>query len=508
MTGHAPSRRRLLTRGIAWNSWYQLFETGLALVAMLILVRIIPPADYGRFGVALGLLAILNSFNFAAFAAHALQLPDSCKPEWARHWTAGFYIQTALMVACHGLAGVCWFAPGYRPIAPLLHLAAFGLLLDWPAQLWAVMLRREMNFRRLKVLLACSTTLKLLVTTVAALAGGGAYAIVLGSNVVTPLPLVADFLFVYRWRPRAGWWRWPDWSLYREALRFGLQQSGSALLARVRGALESLVLPGAVGFVSVGLLNRAQALSSSTVGRIGQVLLETAYPLLPRYAGDVKLYARQATLFGQVLLFVLLPGALYVGLEGPALSRLLYGERWAAADPLIWPAALGGLGLGLCTVGSSVLLATGRLRVCLLLDALGASLSIPVVGVAWAGGGIIAYAWAVAAGQLVVGTVALVVASPRLVPRWVESVLVPPVVAGLGAAAAVFGVEHSGVVPGLVPRLLLGTGVYAIVVAGAFRGLFPGPLGALLSRVPGGARLGGWLGLRGAAAISALTSAR
>lgn len=501
MSAPALSRRQLLARGIAWNTWYHLFGTAVALGAMMILVRIIPPAEYGRFGAALGLLALLNSFNFVGFVAQALQLPDGQEPDWSLHWSAGLYIQTSLMLVCHGLAGLCWLAPDYRAIAPLLHLAAFGLVLDWPAQLWAAMLRREMDFRRLKVLHACSTILNLLVTIIAGLAGGGAYAIVLGGNVITPLPLVVDLLIVRRWRPGPRWWGWPDWALYRPALRFGLQQSSSALLGSARGALESVVLPGAVGFVPMGLLNRSRALFTSTIGRVGQVLVETAYPLLPRYVGDPKLYARQATLFCQILMLVLLPGALYLGLEGPALSRLLYGERWIAADPLFWPGALAGLGLGLFGAGSSVLLAASRLRTCLLLDALAAGLSVPVIAVAWAGGGIVAYAWAVAAGQLAVGTIALAVASSRLTVRWVRSVVVPPAVGSLLAIGA--GLIVDGAISTLTPRLCLATCVYAFTVAVSIRGLFPGPLVTLLSGVPGGGRVSGWLRLPVAPAVSA-----
>jgi O-antigen/teichoic acid export membrane protein len=253
----------------------------------------------------------------------------------------------------------------------------------------------------------------------------------------------------------------------------------------------------------MGLLNRSRALFTSTIGRVGQVLVETAYPLLPRYVGDPKVYAQHATLFCQILMLVLLPGALYLGLEGPALSRLLYGERWIAADPLFWPGALAGLGLGLFGAGSSVLLAASRLRSCLLLDALAAALSVPVIAVAWAGGGIVAYAWAVAAGQLAIGTVALAVASSRLAVRWVRPVLVPSAVSSLLAIGAVLLVEGSGVVSSLIPRLCLATCLYALTVAVSLRGLFPGPLAAVLSGVPGGGRVSGWLRLPVAPAVSA-----
>lgn len=173
------------------------------------------------------------------------------------------------------------------------------------------------------------------------------------------------------------------------------------------------------------------------------------------------------------------------------------------ADSLFWPGALAGLGLGLFGAGSSVLLAASRLRICLLLDALAAGLSVPVIAVAWAGGGVVAYAWAVGVGQLAVGTIALAVASPRLAVRWVHSALVPPVVGSLLAVGAVLILEGSGVVSAPNPRLSLATCLYALTVVVSLRGLFPGPLATVLRGVPGGGRLSGWLWLPVAPASSA-----
>lgn len=491
----SPKPRVLVVRGLAWNTLYQIFEAGLAFGAMLVLVRIIPPAEYGRWGAVLGLLTLLNSFNFGVFAAQALQLPEGREPDWSLHWSAGLYIQTPLMLTCHALAGLCWLMPNYRPIAPLLHLAAFGLILDWPAQLRGVMLRRALDFGRLKILMAVSATVKLAVTLGVGLAGGGAYALVLGSNVVSAVPFVIDLLVVQRWRPRSGWWRWPNWTVYRPGLRFGLQQAGSAILFGARGALETVVLPGAVGYPAIGLLNRARALFSSTVGRVGNILVETIYPLLPCSVADPTRYARQATLFAQVVFLTALPGALYVGLEGRALSRLLYGERWIAADPLIWPATLAGLGLATFAAGSCVLLAANRLRSCFVLDFTAAALSLPMVAVAWAGGGIVAYTWAVAAGQLVAAAAALAAASSLLTPAWVLSVLLPPVLSTFLAMGAVMAVGAVGVTLPLVLQLCLDTGLYGLTLGLAFRGFFPGTLATVLSLVPGGDRLRGWLRL-------------
>jgi O-antigen/teichoic acid export membrane protein len=465
------------------------FEAGMAFGAMLILVRVIAPEEYGRASVVLGFLALLNCFNFGVFASQALLLSDRREPDWSLHWSAGLYIQTGLMAACHGLAGLCWAVPGYRLIAPLLHVAAFGLWLDWPAQLLTVMLRRELNFRRLKLLLALSNALKLAVTIAVGVVGGGAYAIVLGNNVVTPLPLAIDLLLLRGWRPHAGWWRWPDWGRYTASLSFGLQQAGSGLLGSARSALEAAILPQAVGYGSIGLLNRARALFGITAGRLASVLVETGYPFLPRAAADRTRYARQAGMFLQVVFLALLPGAVYIGIEGPSLSRLLYGGKWVAADPLILPAVLAALGAAAFGAASSVLLATARLRLCLVLDALAAAFALPVVAVAWWGGGIVAFAWAAAAGQLVATVVALAAASAVLGRGWSRSVLLPAATSSVFGAGVLLAVVSLAEAWPSALRIVVGSSAYGLTVLLTLRGCFPSELATVLLRVPGG----GWV---------------
>ncbi len=497
-----PSRRLQVLRGIAWSAAFQVFQAVLSFGAMLVLVRIIPPAEYGRVGVMLGVLTLLNAGGCGMFLAHALQHGDGREPDWSLHWSAAFYIQGGLSIACHAVAALCWLAEAYRPIAPLLHLAAIGVMLDWPNSVAATMLRRELELRRFQVIYGVGTLASTALTLAVASAGGGAYAIVLGSNVVLGMPFAVDLLVVRRWRPRPGWWRWPDWRAYAPALRFGCQQAGSALLASTRGALQAAILPGAVGYASIGYLSRAQVLFSSTVGRGATILQDAFSPLLPRYAGQRSAYAEKATLFARVVLLVGVPGAIYIGLEGRALSRVLYGERWIGADPLIWPVALTSLGAMAFLVASVVLLAAGRLRSCLLLDLLSAVIAVPTLAVAWAGGGVVAYAWAVAVGQGLGGVIALAAGSSLLAKGWIRAAVVPPAAAAAVAAAIVLVTGPALQSVPLLLRLLVNTASFGLALMLALRGLFPGPLAELLERVPGGTRVRAWLRLGGAAAVA------
>jgi PST family polysaccharide transporter len=490
------SRHNLLVlRGVAWTTVYRVVEALASFAAMLVLVRVIAPEEYGRAGAVVGVVTLLNAFSCSLFMAAALQLPDDIEPDWTLHWSAGFYIQLAVSAACQLVAGVCWLYPGYRQIAPLIHLAGIGVLLDWPNWLGGVMLRRAMNFRRLEILNGVGTFVSLGVTLALAVAGGGAYAIVLGGNVARALPFGADLLIVRRWRPAPGWWRWPDWKTYRPALRFGFQQSGSALLHGARGALEAAVLPGLVGYGAIGLFNRAQALFATTVGRVVSILVETVYPLMPRYAANLKAYPRQATLFVQVVCLCAVPGAVYVGLEGASLSRLLYGERWIAADPLILPCALIGLGQVLLLTASGVVLAANRLKTCFLLDLTAGALSAAVIGVAWRAGGLHAYAWAAAGGHLLAAAAALGAAAPLLATRWARTSLLPPVVSSAVGVILVVALEPLWAPYPPLARLAASGTVFGLGFTLVVRGFFPASLTAVLSRVPGGQRVCGCLRL-------------
>jgi O-antigen/teichoic acid export membrane protein len=480
----ADERRQRLIAGLTWNIVYQAFEVALSFGAMLLLVRIIPPRDYGRAAAVVGILGMLNTFNAHVFYEQAIQLPEGETPDWSQHWTFGFYVQTALSIACHLVAGVCWTIPAYRPVAKLLHLAAFGVWFDVANKLGVVMLRRELNFERLKIVAGCGMFARLAATVALGMAGAGAYAIVFGGNVISSLPFAIDLLFVRGWRPNSGWWRRFDWQRYRDASRFGMQRIATGLVGGVRDGLEAAILPGTLGFASIGLINRAQALYGTTVGRLGIVFADTVYPFLPREKHNKERYASHATLYLQVMSFIAVPGALFIGRHGPLLSRVLYGSKWVAADPLIWPAASIALGLVAFGIASEILLAAGSLRVCLTLDFVAAASVLPALLAAWMTRLALPYTWTLAGVQGAVALVALAYASPLLQRGWWRITAGPATVAALAGLGAGWLLPFRAERP--VFQLAAQAAVFVVAGALSLRILFGPVLDRLLTRLPAG----------------------
>lgn len=472
-------RARLLS-GLTWAAAYQVFELAVTFGAMLITVRLIPPGEYGRAAATLAVLTALNTVACSLFVSHALQLPDGQEPNWTHHLAAALYIQSGLFIACEAAATVAWFSAVYRSIAPLLHVAGVGLLAAAPNQIAITKLYRDLDFRRLKMISGLTTFAKLSTTIGVALSGHGALGIVCGNNVVSCIPFAIDLFIVRGWRPGPGWWRWPRWNEYREPLRFGAQRLGAVLVGGVRSAVEAAVLPATLGFGMIGLVGRANGLYSTTAGRLEAVVIDTVYPFLPRAAADSERYARRAALFVQTALFIVLPAGLFIALEGPSLSRLLYGRKWITADPLIVPATIAGMAITLMAVSANVLLGAGRLRRAIQVDIAGALLAAAAAGATLLGAGASAYLWALAMSN-VAGAVVAAMFMSSLMPRgWLAQAALP-VAASSAIGILTVWLVHPGV-PGHPLWHLLTTGLL-FVLAGVttMRVAFTGVLVALFN---------------------------
>src|SRR3954447_16162323 len=69
----AAERRSAIVSGLTWGVLFQAFEVAVSFAAMLVLVRVLPPVDYGRAAATAGVVGLLGILNAHLFIGHALQ---------------------------------------------------------------------------------------------------------------------------------------------------------------------------------------------------------------------------------------------------------------------------------------------------------------------------------------------------------------------------------------------------------------------------------------------------
>jgi lipopolysaccharide exporter len=342
--------------GLRWISMSRVGTECLLVLSMVALARLISPAAFGAFAVALivGELAIGIP---AEGIGSALVNRDQVSRE---HLQVGAAL--TLIVAI-GLGGLTWLL-SYVAIAPLCGAEAASLVrLSCPlfalASLGTVptaLLRRQLDFRRLAIIeIAGSAARAGVAVALAAFAGLGGSALVFGSlagaMVATAIACVSASAPLPRLRRAAA----------RDLASYGTPASLAAIAWAAFSNGDYLVIAARLGTAAAGQYWRAYTLAVGYQTKISVVMYTIAFPVLSRSANDHDLFAlrRRMVRLLTVVLFPLLAG---LAITAPLVIPWVFGPTW---QPAIVPTQL------LCAAGASTividaagatLMATGRPR--------------------------------------------------------------------------------------------------------------------------------------------------
>ena len=79
---------------LLWAGGFTLLRDVAQFGTMLILVRLLSPADYGTAALAQSTIGFLSVVSFGAFVMHSLQFRDPSQVDWQAHFTAAVVINT------------------------------------------------------------------------------------------------------------------------------------------------------------------------------------------------------------------------------------------------------------------------------------------------------------------------------------------------------------------------------------------------------------------------------
>lgn len=502
-----PSFRSKVAKGVVGAFAYQIFSAGLSLVSMFAVARLVTPAEFGVFVLVNLVLQALMSMALGTVARHALYRGETSEPPWNLYFLLLVVAQSANILICNSIALFCWLAPvhgsadapsdasAYRQLAPFLHLASIGFVVEIFAELDRVMSLKNLQFSRIQVLSGISETLRIVVVLVCAVGGVGLYGLVLGNSVLISTPFMFHLLFVRHWRPNPSEWIRVSRAELLAPVKFALNYTAANAGNSLRQFAESALYPLAFTASQVGLLSRALSLYSQTAGRVLQGFNDTASAALPSLNTNPERLSRGAAVYLMVIGGLLFAAVGFLGTAGPTLSSVLYGPRWKEADPYILPASIQAASVFFVSVCSTTLLAAGRQRSNLILLAVLAVGSAPSVIALAVRVSPHFYLWTQGVSFTVIAGVGMWLCRPIVGLRVAAARLAPPAVAALAASAACFATDSSLQTQIKWLRLPIDLFAYVAVYGLVMRFAFPRWLSESLNLLPNGNVVRRWLWL-------------
>jgi O-antigen/teichoic acid export membrane protein len=360
--GHDPagaesspsSRKSAIVNGLRWTMIGRPASEMINLIGSAVLARLVIPAEFGRFTVALVVLALASVPTQAV--GYSLIQRDHVGRE---HLQTGITLTVVLGLAMCALTLVASYAIvtpvfGVRT-AELVRLMIPACFLNSVNTVPYAMISRRLQFRRLSIIDITITAMTAFTAIALAADGMNAAGMVIGTTGGT----LAGIGLMCVWSPPCV----PGFHMgaARDLLRPGVPAALAALSGVCFQNCDYMLIGARLGALQTGFYFRAYTLSVQYQGKASQVLYSVGFPVLSRASSSDEIdYLRERMV--RTLTLVLLPLLVILAIVAPRFVTWFYGPAWGPAVFPVQVLTIGGAAMLIAYATGMVLLATGRPR--------------------------------------------------------------------------------------------------------------------------------------------------
>lgn len=356
VSDEAPaSSRSTFASGLSWKLSTQLVTQVTRLAVAVLLARLMSPFQFGIAGLALVFAPL--AYIFTDLGAVLVQRKDPTEDDQSTAFWMSLAIGLALTLV--GIAAAKPIAEFYGEpqVEPLFMVLSATFLVTAASTTQSALMHRAMAFRRVEIANMVAVVGASAIAVAAALAGWGAWAIILQLVANSVLFLVLLW-HASSWRPR---WTF-SWSSLRGLSSFTTHNLGANLVHYFERNMDNLLIGRFLGPTSLGVYSISYNLMLYPVTRFAAPIHEVLFPLLARMQHD-DARARRIWLRVTRLIAVLVsPSMVALIVVAPEFVHLLLGSKWSEATPLVQILAIAGLVYAVRVPATSVLLAKGEAR--------------------------------------------------------------------------------------------------------------------------------------------------
>lgn len=390
-----PSLNKRMTRGATWMIGLRFADRCIGLVSMVVLARLLVPADFGLVALAMAMIGAIAVFGEFGFELALIQNQKADRRHYDTAWTLGLIrgvVAAAIIMASASGLGAFFEDPRLEGV--ILALALLPLLHGCD-NIGTVAFRKELTFNKEFIFRIMPRLAGVIVTVSLAFLWRDYWALVWGSVCAAVLRMVMGYA-MHSYRPRISLAAWRDiinfskWMLVTSIATFVNRKSGTFFIAKFLDA-------GAVGVFAIAS-QIANMASAELLAPVKQAL----FPGYAKLAHDVTLLRRAFIDAYGILVLVALPAAIGIGITADYYVPLFFGQNWLDAIPVIEILVISG---GLRSVSSHfrpVYLAMNRPKLGAYASIGRAVLFVPLLYFGLVEYGILGAAAAHAAAQLVV----------------------------------------------------------------------------------------------------------
>lgn len=322
-TATAPRLRDRILHAGGWVGGGFLFDKVLAAVQLVVLARILTPADFGIMAASAAVLLAILTLGELGLESALIAKDTITEDDLATAWTVS---------ALRGLvmAGGVWLVAGLVSdimrmplLEPLLRVHAWALIIQGLYSPGMAVLMKRLDLKGRVTLDVVRRTIEASVTLTIALIYRTVWALVIGQLVGLAVGCLLSF-WISQFVPR--------WSLERTALsylfRYGSRLNLTTICAFVVMTGGELVVGRLLGADALGMYQVALAIPLLIGARATALMQQISVPTYASLQQDQQGIARVFNLQVGLIGIIYLPLAMMIGSLSPVLVPVMFGPQW------------------------------------------------------------------------------------------------------------------------------------------------------------------------------------
>ncbi len=325
----------------------------LGLISTLILVRLLQPSDFGLVTLATGLINSVNSLSAIGVNDALVRAPALDREMYDTGFTLNALrsLLTGVLIALIAWPVANFF--GDQRLAVVMVALAAGSVLLGAINIGVIDFRRDIAFHKEFTFNVTARSVAILTTVVTATIWHSYWALVAGLLVMRVVQVPLSYR-MSSYRPRLSLRAW------RRIIGFSLWTWAQTLLGQVRERADSVVIGRAMGTQSFGVFAVGVELgtlaSTELIEPMGKALFSGFASLHNAAEGFGNMFKGSVGLG----LLVAMPTGIGISMVADPMVRLMLGEQWLGAVPVIQILGVGGITAAFVQPCVAMLNAAGR----------------------------------------------------------------------------------------------------------------------------------------------------
>jgi len=351
----SESLRDKTVKGTLWSSIERFSVQGIQFVVMVIMARILSPADYGLVGMLAIFIAVSQSLIDSGFSQALIRKQNRSETDNS----TVFFFNIGVGGILYLLLFICapFIARFYKEpiLCPLTRAIGLGLIFNSLAVVQRALLTVRLDFKTQAKASLIGAVFSGALGIWMAYAGYGVWAIVF--HQLCNLSVVTLFLWIFsRWKPA---WSY-SWKSFKELFGFGSKLLASGLLDTAYHNIYLIVIGKVYKASDLGFFTRGQQFSDLISSNITGILQRVTYPVLCTIQNEDDRLREAYRKILKVSAFVMFPLLIGLAAVSKPLVLTLLTDKWLFTATLLIPMCLSGMWFPIHAINLNLLQVKGR----------------------------------------------------------------------------------------------------------------------------------------------------